>query len=120
MKRYSAGEPLPLPALSYGPTAAPSSLIGSLFINNVESNLGDPGDWIELYNAGAEPIDVSGFLRKDDSDGRTSRIAAGTIMAPGGFLRATSPSAPLWRVSVQPASTPSMTMISMSTSARGH
>ena len=66
--------------------APSSSLAGVLFINEVESDGGVPGDWIELYNAGSEPIDVSGFLIKDNNDGRTDRLPAGSIVPAGGFL----------------------------------
>jgi hypothetical protein len=64
----------------------PSSLIGTIFINEVESNLGTPGDWIELYNAGATPVDLSGFSIKDDDDTRTDRLPAGSVIPAGGFL----------------------------------
>ena len=63
-----------------------ASLVGVVFINEVESNQGVPGDWIELYNAGTEPVDVSNFLIKDNNDGRTDRLPAGSIIPAGGFL----------------------------------
>jgi hypothetical protein len=63
-----------------------ASLVGVLFVNEVESNLGVPGDWIELYNAGSVPLDVSNFLIKDNSDGRTDRLPAGSVIPAGGFL----------------------------------
>lgn len=65
---------------------APAALVGTLFINEVESNDGTPGDWIELYNAGNVPVDVSNFLIKDNNDARTDRLPAGTIVPAGGFL----------------------------------
>jgi len=65
---------------------APASLTGVLFINEVESNQGVPGDWVELYNAGTEPVDVSNFLIKDNDDDRTDRLPAGSIVPAGGFL----------------------------------
>ena len=55
-------------------------------INEVESSGGTPGDWIELYNAGAVAVNLSGFIVKDDDDTRTTTIAAGTVMQPGAFL----------------------------------
>jgi hypothetical protein len=55
-------------------------------INEVESSGGDPVDWIELVNNGAEPVDVSGMILKDDKDDRTLAIAAGTTIAAGGYL----------------------------------
>ncbi|MCC6245131.1 MAG: lamin tail domain-containing protein [Gemmatimonadaceae bacterium] len=55
-------------------------------INEVESNGGTPGDWIELFNAGTTTVDVSAFLVKDNDDTRTTRLPAGTTIAPGAFL----------------------------------
>lgn len=55
-------------------------------INEVESNLGTPGDWVELFNTSDAPVDVSGWFFKDDNDTRTFRIAAGTIVPARGFL----------------------------------
>ncbi|WP_116952543.1 lamin tail domain-containing protein [Jiangella endophytica] len=54
-------------------------------VNEVESSDGVPGDWIELVNTGAEPVDLSGWLVRDNDDTRFSTIAAGTVIAPGGF-----------------------------------
>ncbi len=54
-------------------------------INEVESSGGVPGDWIELMNIGPTAVDISNFLVKDDDDTRTTRIPAGTTIAPGGF-----------------------------------
>ncbi|MFJ2632416.1 lamin tail domain-containing protein [Streptomyces sp. NPDC087422] len=55
-------------------------------INEVESNGGTPGDWVELVNSGAIAVDVSGWLVKDNDDSHVFTIAAGTSIAPGGFL----------------------------------
>ncbi len=54
-------------------------------INEVESNGGTPGDWIEFINVGATPADISGFVVKDNDNSRTSRIPNGTILPPGGI-----------------------------------
>jgi len=54
-------------------------------INEVESNGGTPGDWIELYNAGTTTVNLSGFIVKDIDDSRTTTLPAGTTIAPGGF-----------------------------------
>jgi hypothetical protein len=54
-------------------------------INEVESSGGDPGDWIELYNPGATPADVSGFIFRDNDDTHTYLVPAGAVIAPGGF-----------------------------------
>jgi hypothetical protein len=54
-------------------------------INEVESNQGVPGDWIEFINIGTTPVDLSGFVVKDDADTRNARIPTGTILPPGGL-----------------------------------
>jgi hypothetical protein len=55
-------------------------------INEIESNEGTPGDWVELINVGTTPADLSGLLIKDNDDARTTRLPAGTILAPGALL----------------------------------
>ncbi len=55
-------------------------------INEVESNQGTPGDWVELFNAGATPVDVSGWIFKDNDDTHSYAVAAGTTIAPGAYL----------------------------------
>jgi hypothetical protein len=55
-------------------------------INEVESNGGVPGDWVELYNAGPAAVDLSGFVFKDNDDTHAYAIPAGTTIAAGGYL----------------------------------
>lgn len=55
-------------------------------INEVESNGGVPGDWIELYNPGAAPADLSGYVIRDNDDTHTTVLPANTSIAAGGFL----------------------------------
>lgn len=54
-------------------------------INEIESSGGDPADWVELYNTGSSPVDLSGWYVKDDNDSRTFRIPNGTTIAGGGY-----------------------------------
>ena len=54
-------------------------------INEVESSGGEPGDWIELYNTGDAAVDLTGWIVKDNQDGRTLAIEPGTTIAAGGF-----------------------------------
>lgn len=54
-------------------------------VNEVESDEGDPGDWIELVNTGAEAVDLSGWLVRDNDDTRFSTVPAGTVVEAGGF-----------------------------------
>ena len=56
-------------------------------LNEIESNLGSPGDWVEIYNAGAVATDVSGWKFLDADDTHTPYvIPAGTSVAPGAYL----------------------------------
>ncbi|MEY4513989.1 MAG: hypothetical protein RLZZ450_6111, partial [Pseudomonadota bacterium] len=59
---------------------------GTVVINEVESNGGVPGDWIELYNGSGAPVDVSGWAVKDNDDTRTFAIASGTVIPAGGYV----------------------------------
>ncbi|MBX0301500.1 lamin tail domain-containing protein [Cryobacterium sp. 1639] len=65
---------------------APSDPAPSVRINEVESDGGTPGDWIELTNTGSTVADVSGWVVKDDKDERTFALPADTVIEPGAFL----------------------------------
>jgi len=69
-----------------GGSAGASTGGGSIKINEVESNGGIPGDWVELYNAGTAPIDLSGYIFKDNDDTHSYAIPLGTVVAPGGYF----------------------------------
>ena len=56
---------------------------GSIVINEVDSQ---PADWVEFYNPGDEPLDISGYEIRDNSDDHRWRFLAGTSIAPGQFL----------------------------------
>ena len=55
-------------------------------INEVESDGGSPGDWVELVNPTASVLDVSGIIVKDDDDTHSYAIPAGTTIGAGGYL----------------------------------
>lgn len=55
-------------------------------INEVESNLGTPGDWVELFNPSAAAVNVSGFVFKDNDDTHGYVIPPNTSIAAGGYL----------------------------------
>lgn len=55
-------------------------------INEVESTGGTPGDWVELTNISAAPVDVSGYVVKDSDDGHSYVIPASTSIAAKGYL----------------------------------
>ncbi|MFJ3378959.1 lamin tail domain-containing protein [Curtobacterium sp. NPDC090217] len=54
-------------------------------INEVESQDGVPGDWVELTNTGTTSVDLGGYVFKDDDDSHGYPIPAGTTIAAGGF-----------------------------------
>ena len=58
----------------------------SVVINEVESN-GDETDWVEIYNNGATPVDISGwYLLDNDPVGHAADVipvALGTVLNPG-------------------------------------
>src|SRR5262249_6611979 len=55
-------------------------------INEVESNGGTPGDWIELFNGTSAAVDISGWgIRDNDSTHVIYKIPAGTTIAAGGY-----------------------------------
>ncbi len=56
-------------------------------INEVESN-GDATDWIELINNGSAPVDLSGYILRDNKDSDAFPIPAGTVVAAGGYYTA--------------------------------
>lgn len=43
-------------------------------------------DWIELHNAGGQPVDLSGWSLTDDDDPRRFVFPAGTTLPAGGYL----------------------------------
>jgi len=55
-------------------------------INEVESDSGTPGDWVEIYNPGTSAANVSGFVFKDNDDTHSYAIPAGTTIPAGGYL----------------------------------
>ena len=60
--------------------------VTTIHINEVESNGGTPGDWVELINTGTTAVDLSGWSVLDGDDTHIpSVIPAGTSVAPGGY-----------------------------------
>lgn len=55
-------------------------------INEVESNGGTPGDWVELFNAGETAVDISGYVFKDNDDTHAYKIPVGTVVPVGGYF----------------------------------
>ena len=61
----------------------PLTVPGSVVINEVDSQ---PADWVELYNPGTEPFDISGFEIRDNSDDHRWQFRPGTSIAAGEHL----------------------------------
>ena len=69
-----------------GPAAAGDPLT-DIRINEVESNGGTPGDWVELRNNSGTATDVGGLKFKDADDAHAFyEIPAGTSIPAGGYL----------------------------------
>ncbi|HEX5658528.1 MAG TPA: lamin tail domain-containing protein [Polyangiales bacterium] len=58
----------------------------NIVINEVESSGGAVVDYIELYNKGAQEVDVSGWILKDNDDTHSLALPANTKIAAGGYL----------------------------------
>jgi len=70
--------------LAWTPRPASASA-ADVKINEVESSGGVPGDWAELFNAGATAVDISGFIFRDNDNTHTYVIPAATSIAAGGY-----------------------------------
>jgi hypothetical protein len=77
----SMGDVVAMDASTPEPDASmpPPALI---VINEVESSGGVPGDWVEIYNAGGQSADLSGYVFKDADDTHAYVIPNGTTLAP--------------------------------------
>ena len=62
--------------------------LGAVVINELLANpLSGQSDWIELYNTTGQAIDLGGWFLSDDVDDLTKyQIAAGTVLAAGGYV----------------------------------
>lgn len=62
---------------------------------------GPAGDWVELYNAGSQAVDLGGYILA--MDGRTERLAQGLRIMPGGtkVLWCGSPAGAAGRISMK-------------------
>jgi hypothetical protein len=60
-----------------------------LVINEINYNSSDTfgtGDWVEIYNPMNDPVDISGWVFKDDVDTNSYTIPNNTILAANGYL----------------------------------
>lgn len=81
-------EPTPGEPTPKGPTVP--LLVNELMASNGGSVVDENGvasDWLELLNAGGEPLDLSGFTVSDDwTDPQQHELPDGLILEPGGHL----------------------------------
>jgi len=66
-----------------------SSALNTIVINEINynsSNNFDPGDWVELYNAYDIPVDISGWVFKDEDDAHIFKLPANTVITSNGYL----------------------------------
>jgi len=72
------------------PPSLPAVVVNELMAANDGAWLDDaglPSDWIELYNAGFETADLSGYALTDDWTAKNkSPLPSGTVIDPGGYL----------------------------------
>jgi hypothetical protein len=55
-------------------------------INEIESNQGTPGDWVELYNPASVTANISGWIFRDNDDTHAYVIPPGTSIPAGGYF----------------------------------
>lgn len=71
------------------PGAANACVAPDVVINEIESN-GDATDWVEVFNAGATAVDMSGWTLMDSDPAghaaETTALPAGTVLAAGGYF----------------------------------
>src|SRR5262249_4237719 len=65
--------------------AAANDCSSPVRINEIQSGVGVPGDWVELYNTGATAVDLSGFVLRDKDDAHVYVIPFGTAIAANAF-----------------------------------
>ncbi|MGW2685550.1 lamin tail domain-containing protein [Streptomyces sp. NPDC001414] len=78
-----AGPTLAVGALTASPAHAAAA--DDIRINEVVTT-GSVNDSVELYNKGTASVNLSGWIIKDDDNSSKYAIAAGTMLAPGGFV----------------------------------
>ncbi|MFN0127608.1 MAG: lamin tail domain-containing protein [Verrucomicrobiales bacterium] len=62
-----------------------------VLINEIVADGGDEPDWIELHNAGAQTVDLSGWALGESTDTPAYSFPSGTKLTAGAYLRIPSP-----------------------------
>ncbi|MET7305232.1 lamin tail domain-containing protein [Embleya sp. NPDC005575] len=81
-----SGSPASAQAPAHEQVEAAAQALPTVRINEIESNGGTPGDWVELVNTGSAAADISGWIVKDNDNSHSYTIAAGTSLPAGGHL----------------------------------
>jgi uncharacterized protein (TIGR03437 family) len=55
-------------------------------INEVESNGGTPGDWVEFFNSSNAPVSLAGYVFKDNDNARNHVLPTTAIVPANGYL----------------------------------
>ena len=61
----------------------------NIVINEINYNSSDdfnPGDWVELHNTGESPVDLSGWIFKDEDDSHIFVLPDNTVIISNGYL----------------------------------
>ncbi len=88
----SAPSDAPASLFSYLVASAPPMVVINEFLasndsTNIDPDFADYGDWLELYNAGASPVDLGGWYLTDDlADPTLWEIPSSTSLAVGAHL----------------------------------
>ena len=78
-------------AVSHAAAAPARAGATDLRINEIESDGGVPGDWVELVNTGSAAVAAGGLSVRDSDDAHVAVIPAGTSVPPGGYLVVDTP-----------------------------
>ncbi len=71
-----------LEAYTPTPPARPPVILSELQYH--PSSSADSGDWFELHNPGAEPVNLTGWILRDATDSNVA-VVPGGVVAPGGY-----------------------------------
>jgi hypothetical protein len=72
-------------AVVFAGTAATAQVVVSE-INYHSDSIVNPGDWVELHNPGANPVDLTGWTLSDGNPLNSFSLPVGRILQPGGYL----------------------------------
>ena len=64
-------------------------IVSNIVITEINYNSSedfDPGDWIELYNIDDEPVDISGWVFRDEDDAHQFVLPENTILSPHAYM----------------------------------